>query len=79
MGSIIIFEHTQYSPVEISVDFIKNRPTSVLELVLKGDTGDKRNSVVLNNLKSRRFKEGDLVHWNLGLGMFAYFVVSPSP
>ena len=79
MESIIIFEHTQYSPVEISVDFIKNRPTSILELVLKGDTGDKRYPVKL--YKSNRFNEGDLVHWQIkaGLGMFAHFAVSPLP
>ncbi|KAN0134645.1 hypothetical protein V8E53_007430 [Lactarius tabidus] len=42
---------------EISVDFIKRRPTSVLELVFKDDAGVK--------YRSSKFKDGDLVHWNL--------------
>jgi len=42
---------------EIFVDFIKRRPTSVLELVFKDHAGVK--------LKSDKFKQGDLVHWNL--------------
>ncbi|KAF8266375.1 hypothetical protein EI94DRAFT_1733227 [Lactarius quietus] len=42
---------------EISVDFIKKRPTSDLELVFKDDAGVKR--------KSNKFKQGDLIHWNL--------------
>lgn len=42
---------------EISVDFIKTRPKSILELVFTDDARLKH--------KSPRFKEGDHVHWNL--------------
>jgi hypothetical protein len=66
IGSIIIFEQTRYSHVEISVDFIKRRPKSVLELVFKDDAGVKH--------KSNKFKEGDLVYWNLDT--FVHFAVS---
>ena len=64
--STIISEQTRYSFVEISVDFIKRRPTSVLELVFKDEAGVKH--------KSSKFKEGDLVHWNLDT--FVHFAVS---
>ncbi|KAF8269990.1 hypothetical protein EI94DRAFT_1724039 [Lactarius quietus] len=45
---------------EISVYFIKRRPTSILELVFKDDAGVK---------KSNRFrvKQGDLVYWNFDM------------
>jgi hypothetical protein len=66
VGSIIIYEQTRYSPVEISVNFIKRRPTSGLELILKDEAGVKH--------KSKQFKDGSLVHWNLE--MFVHFVVS---
>ncbi|KAF8269993.1 hypothetical protein EI94DRAFT_1828619 [Lactarius quietus] len=42
---------------EISVYFIKRRPTSVLELVFEGDTG----------VESHNFKERDIVLWNLDM------------
>ena len=58
MGPIIISEQTlSYSPVEISVDFLKRRPTSVLELIIKDDAGVKH--------KSSQIKEGELVQWNV--------------
>ena len=57
MRSIIVSQQIRYSPVEISVDFIRRRPTSVLELVFMDDAGDKH--------KSNKFKKGDLVRWNL--------------
>ncbi|KAH9000533.1 hypothetical protein EDB86DRAFT_517327 [Lactarius hatsudake] len=44
---------------EISVDFIKKRPTSDLELVFKNDAGATR--------KSDKFKNGALVRWNLDI------------
>ena len=65
---IIIFEQTRYSPVELFVDFIKRRPTSVVELVFKDIDGVEH--------KSNKFKEGDLVHWNLDT--FVYFAVLSS-
>ncbi|KAN0134698.1 hypothetical protein V8E53_007483 [Lactarius tabidus] len=52
-----ISEHNRYGLVELSVEFIKRRPTSVLELVFKDETGVKH--------KSNKFKEGDLLHWKL--------------
>ena len=54
---IIISEQTRSLLVEISVDFIKRRPTSVLELVFKDHAGVKR--------KSQKFKQSDVVHWNI--------------
>ena len=60
MGPIIISEQTlslAYSPIEISVDFLKRRPTSVLELIIKDDAGVKH--------KSSQIKEGELVQWNV--------------
>ncbi|KAN0134700.1 hypothetical protein V8E53_007485 [Lactarius tabidus] len=53
MGDRDIYIHLK----EMSVDFIKRRPKSVLELVFRDDAGVKH--------KSNKFKEGDLVHWNL--------------
>jgi hypothetical protein len=50
-------EQTRYGFVEVFVDFIKRRPTSVLEIVFKDEAGAK--------YKSSKFKGGDLVHWNL--------------
>ncbi|KAF8269995.1 hypothetical protein EI94DRAFT_1724050 [Lactarius quietus] len=44
---------------ELSVYFIKRRPTSVLELVFKDDAGVKH--------KSHKFEQGDLVYWNLDM------------
>ncbi|KAH9053099.1 hypothetical protein EDB87DRAFT_1712583 [Lactarius vividus] len=44
---------------EISVDFIKTRPTSDLELVFKDDAGVTR--------KSNKFRNGALVHWDLDI------------
>ena len=55
-----------YIFVEISVDFIKSRPTFVLELVFRDDAGVKH--------KSNKFKEGDVVHWNIDT--FVHFTVS---
>jgi hypothetical protein len=66
IGSIIISKRTAYIFVEISVDFIKRRPRSVLELVFKDEAGVKH--------KSSKFKEDDLLHWNLDT--FAHFAVS---
>ncbi|KAF8269961.1 hypothetical protein EI94DRAFT_868894 [Lactarius quietus] len=44
---------------EISVDFVKKRPTSVVELVFKDHAGVRH--------KSNNFKKGDLVHWNIDI------------
>ncbi|KAN0134695.1 hypothetical protein V8E53_007480 [Lactarius tabidus] len=53
MGDRDLYIHLK----EISVDFIKRRPRSVLELVFKDEAGVKH--------KSSKFKEDDLLHWNL--------------
>ena len=63
IGHSIVSDQTRYSFVEITVDFIKRRPTSVLELVVKDDTGVK--------YKSNKFKQGDIVHWNLDMYVHA--------
>ncbi|KAH9056848.1 hypothetical protein EDB87DRAFT_1686730 [Lactarius vividus] len=44
---------------EVSVDFIKTRPTSDLKLVFKDDAGVTR--------KSNKFRNGALVHWDLDI------------
>ena len=66
VGPTIISKQTADSFVEVFVEFIKRRPTSVLELVFKDEAGVKH--------KSNKYKEGDLVHWNLD--MFVRFAVS---
>ena len=67
-SSIIVSEQTRYSPVEIIVHFIKRRPTTDLELVFKNEAGFKH--------RSNKFKEGDLVHWNLDTSVHFKFVLS---
>ena len=62
----IIYKQTAYAFVELFVEFIKGRPTSVLQLVLENDGG------VVH--KSNQFREGDLLHWNLDT--FVHFAVS---
>ncbi|KAH8996040.1 hypothetical protein EDB92DRAFT_116897 [Lactarius akahatsu] len=49
---------------EISVDFIKTRPISDLELVFKGDAGVTHTS---NKFKSRLFLNSDLIRWNINM------------
>ncbi|KAH9008750.1 hypothetical protein EDB84DRAFT_67071 [Lactarius hengduanensis] len=49
---------------EISVDFIKTRPISDLELVFKDDAGVTHTS---NKFKSRLFLNSDPVRWNLDI------------
>ncbi|KAH9020069.1 hypothetical protein EDB85DRAFT_537079 [Lactarius pseudohatsudake] len=49
---------------EISVDFIKKRPTSDLELVFKDDAGATR--------KSDKFKNGARVHWDVNIYLKSY-------
>ena len=66
IGSVIICKQTQYTFIEIFVEFIKGRPTSVLELVLENDHADV--------YKSNQFKEHDLVHWNIDTSV--HFTVS---
>ena len=57
IGLTIISEYARYIFVEISVDFVKRRPTSELELVFKDHAGVK--------YRSNKFKEGDPLHWNI--------------
>jgi hypothetical protein len=66
--SVLSRSQISYSFVEVFVEFIERRPTSVLELVFKDGSGVKR--------KSNKFKEGDRIHWNLE--MFVLFAVSLS-
>ena len=53
------------------MDFIQRRPTSVLELIFKDDAGVKH--------KSSKFKEGDIVYWNLDMFVHFKLVVSSFP
>ena len=67
IGPIIIPKQIAYTFVEIFVEFIKRRPKSVLELVLKNDAG------VIG--KSNKFKEDSItIRWNLD--MFVHCAVS---
>ncbi|KAH9051709.1 hypothetical protein EDB87DRAFT_1693810 [Lactarius vividus] len=54
---------------EISVDFIKTRPTSDLELVFKDDAGVTR--------KSNKFRNGALVHWDLDIYLKVFVEFKP--
>jgi hypothetical protein len=54
---------TQYIRTDISVDFIKKRPTSDLELVFK-DGNDVKH-------QSNKFKKNDPIYWNID--MYVYF------
>ncbi|KAF8269998.1 hypothetical protein EI94DRAFT_869857 [Lactarius quietus] len=54
----------RYIHLKVSVYFIKRRPSSILELVFKNDAGVKH--------KSNRFKQDDLVYWNLDMYVEAY-------
>ncbi|KAN0133873.1 hypothetical protein V8E53_008305 [Lactarius tabidus] len=53
---------------EISVDFIKRRPKSALELVFKDDTKDDARV----KHESNKFKKGDLVLWNIDMYVRTY-------
>jgi hypothetical protein len=57
---------TQYIRTDISVDFIKKRPTSDLELVFK-DGNDVKH-------QSNKFKKNDPIYWNID--MYVYVVSS---
>ena len=58
IGHTIISKQTAYAFVELFVEFIKRRPKSILELVLKDDAG-----IVC---KSDQFKEHNItIHWIL--------------
>jgi hypothetical protein len=61
VGTIVISEQTQYISVEIYVDFITGRPTSALKLVFKDHAGIEH--------KSNKFKQSELVHWNIDLSV----------
>ena len=59
MGPTIISEMTRHRIVEIFVEFIRGPPPSSFELAFVSDGGVMQ--------RSSRFKEGDLVHWNLDM------------
>ena len=48
-----------HSFIEVAVGFINRRPTSALELVFKDEADVKH--------KSSKFKEDDLINWNLDM------------
>lgn len=62
MGDLDRYIHLK----EISVYFIKRRPTSILELILEDDAGVKQGSA--------NFLKNDLVHWKLDTSV--HFAVS---
>ena len=66
MGPTIISKQATNTFIEIFVEFIKGRPTSDLELVLKNEAG-----VIY---KSYQVKEGERIHWNVDMSV--HFVVS---
>ncbi|KAF8266377.1 hypothetical protein EI94DRAFT_197351 [Lactarius quietus] len=59
--SLSIFRSRLYNLIEIFVDFIKKRPTAALELVFKDHAGIQH--------KSDKFKQCDLVHWNMDMSV----------
>lgn len=63
--TIIIYVQFWYGLIEISIDLFKRRLVSDLQLVFEDDAGVKH--------KSNKFKEGDLINWNLD--MYVYFEV----
>ena len=57
----ILPAQARYSCIEIFVDFIKNRPTSDLELTFKDDAGVKH--------QSNRIKKGVPICWGLDMSV----------
>jgi hypothetical protein len=66
MSLNLLMGKTQYIRTDISVDFIKKRPTSDLELVFK-DGNDVKH-------QSNKFKKNDPIYWNID--MYVYVVSS---
>jgi hypothetical protein len=60
--ALIAVKRTHYSSVDISVDFIKKRPTSDLELVFK-DGADVKH-------RSNKFKKNDPIYWSLDMSVY---------
>ena len=58
---------THYSFLDISVDFIKERPTADLELVFKDGAGDKQ--------QSKKFKKSVPIYWSLDMSVHAIFII----
>jgi hypothetical protein len=56
-----LIKKTQYIFPDISVDFIKKRPTSDLELVFKDGAGVKH--------QSNKFKKNVPIYWNLDMSV----------
>ena len=59
---------THQSFLDISVDFIKRRPTSVLELVFKDGAGDKQ--------QSKKFKKSVPIYWSLDMFVHAISIIT---
>ena len=59
---------THQSFLDISVDFIKRRPTSVLELVFKDGAGDKQ--------QSKKFKKRVPIYWSLDMFVHAISIIT---
>jgi hypothetical protein len=61
-GSTVADKKTKYICTDISVDFIKKRPTSDLELVFKDGAGVKH--------QSNKFKKSVPIYWNLDMSVY---------
>ena len=58
---------THYSFLDISVNFIKERPTADLELVFKDGAGDKQ--------QSKKFKKSVPIYWSLDMFVHAISII----
>ena len=65
--STLVDDEAHYSSVDISVDFIKRRPTSDLELVFKDDAGVKH--------QSGKFKKSVSIYWSLDMSVHAMYTI----
>ena len=58
---------THLSFLDISVDFIKERPTSDIELVFKDGAGDKQ--------QSKKFRKSVPIYWSLNMSVHAISII----
>ena len=65
---VIVDNKTHYSFLDISVDFIKRRPTSDLELVFKDGAGDKQ--------QSKKFTKNDVIYWSLDMSVHVISIIT---
>ena len=64
----LVDKKTHYSFLDISVEFIKRRPTSDLELVFKDSAGVKH--------QSNKFKKSFPIYWSLDMSVYVVSYIS---